>query len=124
MKNKIGKIFPLVAILGIGVLLQNWPRVDLMLDPIATQHLNERDVTLYSTTWCGYCRKVRKFFELADVPYREFDIEKDPVAHRRYEQLGLVGVPVIRIGNLTIQGFDRAEIRSALDELTQPRLID
>jgi mycoredoxin len=38
------------------------------------------DLTMYSTTWCGYCRRLKKQLDEAGITYTEVDIEQDPAA--------------------------------------------
>ncbi len=38
------------------------------------------DLTMYSTTWCGYCRRLKKQLEEAGITYTEIDIEQDPAS--------------------------------------------
>jgi mycoredoxin len=35
---------------------------------------------MYSTTWCGYCRRLKKQLDEAGISYLEVDIEQDPTA--------------------------------------------
>ncbi|MDQ1624768.1 MAG: mycoredoxin [Actinomycetota bacterium] len=37
-------------------------------------------VTMYSTIWCGYCRRLKSQMERAGIAYVEVDIENDPAA--------------------------------------------
>ncbi len=37
-------------------------------------------VTMYSTVWCGYCRRLKSQMEREGIPYVEVDIERDPLA--------------------------------------------
>jgi mycoredoxin len=37
-------------------------------------------VTMYSTVWCGYCRRLKSMLEREGIPYVEVDIEHDPAA--------------------------------------------
>ena len=37
-------------------------------------------VTMYSTPWCGYCRRLKSQMEREGIAYREVDIEQDPQA--------------------------------------------
>lgn len=37
-------------------------------------------LTIYSTTWCGYCTRLKRQLDRAGVAYREVDIEQDPTA--------------------------------------------
>ncbi len=37
-------------------------------------------ITMYSTPWCGYCRRLKSQFERERIAYVEVDIEVDAVA--------------------------------------------
>ena len=37
-------------------------------------------VTMYSTTWCGYCRGLETAFRAKGVEYTKVDIEENPEA--------------------------------------------
>ena len=37
-------------------------------------------LTMYSTTWCGYCRRLKLQLDQAGIGYDEVDIERDPEA--------------------------------------------
>jgi mycoredoxin len=37
-------------------------------------------LTVYSTTWCGYCHRLQSQFDRAGIGYEVIDIETDPVA--------------------------------------------
>ena len=64
-----------------------------------------KSVTMYSTSWCGYCKKAREHFERNSIPYQEHDIEKSKKAARDYKRLNGRGVPVILIGKRRMNGF-------------------
>ncbi|MFC4493595.1 mycoredoxin [Streptomyces ovatisporus] len=36
------------------------------------------NVTMYSTTWCGYCRRLKGQMDRAGIAYTEINIEHDP----------------------------------------------
>jgi mycoredoxin len=38
------------------------------------------ELTMYSTSWCGYCRRLKLWLRDAGIAYREIDIEEDPEA--------------------------------------------
>lgn len=44
-------------------------------------------LTMYSTTWCGYCKRLKSQLDRAGVEYVEIDIEKDPEAAFIVEQV-------------------------------------
>ena len=35
-------------------------------------------VTMYSTTWCGYCRRLKSQLDREGIVYTEINIEQDP----------------------------------------------
>lgn len=37
-------------------------------------------MTIYSTTWCGYCRRLKTQLDAAGIGYTEIDIEHSPEA--------------------------------------------
>lgn len=37
-------------------------------------------VTMYSTTWCGYCHRLKKQMDSAGISYEVVDIEQQPEA--------------------------------------------
>ena len=54
-------------------------------------------VTMYSTVWCGYCRRLKWQMDRAGIDYCEIDIERDADAARFVEGVngGNQTVPVI-----------------------------
>ncbi|MFC5287452.1 mycoredoxin [Actinokineospora guangxiensis] len=37
-------------------------------------------LTMYSTTWCGYCRRLKTLLDREGIEYVEVDIEQEPDA--------------------------------------------
>lgn len=37
-------------------------------------------VTMYTTTWCGYCVRLKKLMQLEGIEFAEVDIEQDAQA--------------------------------------------
>ena len=63
-------------------------------------------IVMYSTSWCGVCRTTRDFFEAEDIDYVEYDIERSEKRYREYSELGGRGVPLVKIGDETIHGYN------------------
>ena len=61
------------------------------------------DVTMYSTTWCGYCRRLKLQLDQAGIAFDEIDIERHPAAATFVESVnrGNQTVPVIRYADGT-----------------------
>jgi mycoredoxin len=38
------------------------------------------NLTMYSTVWCGYCRRLKAQLDRAGISFREVDIEHDEAA--------------------------------------------
>lgn len=65
-------------------------------------------VTIYTTQWCGVCKRAKAFFAKNAVPFREWDVEKTDYGAIKFKQLGGSGVPLITIGAQKMAGFDEA----------------
>ena len=37
-------------------------------------------MTMYSTTWCGYCMRLKRMLDREGIAYAEVNIEEDPEA--------------------------------------------
>ncbi len=72
-------------------------------------------VTIYSTPVCHFCHAAKDFFKENNVAYTEHDVAAD--LEKRTEMIdmtGQMGVPVIRINDDVIIGFDEAKLRELL----------
>lgn len=70
-------------------------------------------VVVYSTAWCGYCRKAKAWLTTRGVPFEAKDIEKDPEALAELNEKKRVagkqkqgGLPWIDTGTELLLGFD------------------
>lgn len=73
------------------------------------------EVELYTTSWCGYCKKARNFLKARNIPFMEYDIEKDEAAARRKMKLdGRRGVPFAVINGQKVHGFSKATYKRML----------
>lgn len=72
-------------------------------------------VLMYSTSWCGYCKKARRYFSENSIVFTEFDIEKNALARRQYDRLGGKGVPVILVGKRRMNGFSISGFKRIYD---------
>lgn len=63
-------------------------------------------VTIYTTEWCGVCKRAKAFFRQNGVQFREWDVEKSDYGAAKFKQLGGSGVPVITVGSEKMMGFD------------------
>ena len=63
-------------------------------------------VTLYTTEWCGVCKRAKAFMKQNGVPFSEWDVEKTEYGATKFRQLGGSGVPLITVGSEKMMGFD------------------
>ena len=42
--------------------------------------VSDAPLTMYTTSWCGYCFRLKTALEAEGIPYAEIDIESDPAA--------------------------------------------
>jgi len=79
-------------------------------------------VTVYGTSWCGYCKKAVAYFTAKGTPFTDKDIEKDPAAKAEMEAkckaqgINPSGVPIIDVCGTIVVGFDQAKIEAILKE--------
>ena len=46
----------------------------------AVMTASDAPLTMYTTSWCGYCFGLKSALKAEGIPYAEIDIESDPVA--------------------------------------------
>lgn len=74
-----------------------------------------KTVTIYSTPSCHFCHAAREFFSENNIAFTDIDVAAD--VEKRKEMMdmtGQMGVPVIRIGDDVVVGFDEAKIKEIL----------
>ncbi|MEM8895784.1 MAG: glutaredoxin family protein [Bacteroidota bacterium] len=73
------------------------------------------EVTIYSTPVCHFCQAAKEYFKENDVEYTEHDVASDPDKRTEMiEMTGQMGVPVIRIGDDVVIGFDEEKVKELL----------
>lgn len=74
-----------------------------------------KQVTIYSTPSCHFCHLAKDYFTANNVTYTEHDVATD--LEKREEMMdmtGQMGVPVIRIGDDVVVGFDEGKVKELL----------
>lgn len=71
--------------------------------------VENKQVIMYATSWCGYCKAARKYFKDNRISFIEYDIEKDERAKRMHELLGGGGVPIIVYNGKKLRGFSQSK---------------
>ena len=80
----------------------------------------EKNVKVYSTPTCPYCKMAKKFLQDNNVAFEDIDVSNDrQKAEELIKKSGQMGVPVLDIEGKIIVGFDKESIKQALGIPTQ-----
>ncbi len=76
----------------------------------------DKTVTIYSTPVCHFCHAAKDFFAANNIAFTEHDVAAD--LEKREEMIEMtnqMGVPVIRIGDDVVIGFDEDKLKELLE---------
>ena len=75
-------------------------------------------VTMYSTSWCGYCRRLKRQMQDAGIPFREVDLDDDPTHDDRIIAAtgGYRTVPTLDVGGRLLVNPSLREVEAALGQ--------
>jgi len=75
----------------------------------------DTSVIIYSTPVCHFCQAAKEFFKENKIEYTEHDVAADAAKREEMiEMTGQMGVPVIRIGDDVVIGFDEPKVKELL----------
>lgn len=75
----------------------------------------QKEVVIYSTPSCHFCHAAKEYFAANNVAFTNHDVASDPSKRQEMvEMTGQLGVPVIRIGDDVVVGFDQHKIAELL----------
>lgn len=76
---------------------------------------DQKTVVIYSTPTCHFCQMAKEFFKEKGVEYTDINVAEDMEKRQEMiEMTGQMGVPVIKIGDDVIVGFDKDKVASIL----------
>ncbi len=74
-----------------------------------------KNITIYSTPNCIHCKHAKEFFKENNLAYTEINVAGDPEKlTEMVEMTGQRGVPVIKIDDSLMVGYDRNMVAKAL----------
>ena len=74
-----------------------------------------KNVSIYTTPTCAYCKATKEFFQENNIQYTEYDVSTD--AEKRQEMIdksGQIGVPVVLVDDEMIIGFNKDKLSELL----------
>jgi mycoredoxin len=77
-------------------------------------------LTIYTTSWCGYCYRLKKVLKSAGIPYDEVDIDGDASAADFVSSVngGNRTVPTVKFADgSTLTNPGAAEVKAKLADL-------
>ena len=78
-------------------------------------------VVMYTTPWCGYCRRAKALLEERGIEFEEIDLDDDPAFRQKlFDLTGGWTVPQIMLDGQPIGGYTelwRLDRDGRLDEL-------
>jgi alkyl hydroperoxide reductase subunit F len=84
-----------------------------------------KNVTVYSTKTCPYCRMAKAFLEKLGIIYTSVDVGEDAAAAEKMIELsGQRGVPVITVDDEVIVGFDSRRLNELFGTSTVGDIYD
>jgi glutaredoxin 3 len=73
------------------------------------------NVTIYSTPTCHFCLAAKAFFKENNIEYTDHNVAEDNEKRKEMMTLtGQMGVPVIKIGDNIVIGFDETKVGELL----------
>ncbi len=75
----------------------------------------QKTVTIYSTPTCHFCHAAKDFFAANNIQFTDHNVATDLAKRQEMiEMTDQMGVPVIRIGDDVVIGFDKPTIARLL----------
>lgn len=76
---------------------------------------NTKKIEIFSTPTCHFCNLAKAWFKEKGLEYSEYDVAADIEKRKEMvEMTGQLGVPVIRIGEDVVIGFNPNKLDSIL----------
>ena len=80
-------------------------------------------IVMFSTTWCGVCKRAKAYFEQEGIAFVEHDVDQNQAARAEYLSLNpKKTVPTIKIGNEVVIGFSEQAVQAAIDAAARARV--
>ena len=76
---------------------------------------NKHNIVVYSTPSCPYCTIAKEYLKELKLKFQEIDVsDNEDAAQEMITKSGQLGVPVIRIGDDVMVGFNKPMVQELL----------
>lgn len=90
--------------------------------PAPTRAASTVVVTIYTTSWCGVCRRAKAWMSARGVSYVEKDVEASAAYASEWRALGTNNaVPTTVVDRTVLVGFSESRFQDALDAAARRR---
>jgi len=86
------------------------------MDTQVTNQKNEKKVEIYSTASCHFCHMAKEWLTEKGIPYVDYNVGEDMARRKEMVEItGQLGVPVIKIGDDVMVGFNQEQMAKILE---------
>ncbi len=77
--------------------------------------MSDKEIKVYSTPTCPYCKMVKKFLQDNSISYQDLNVAEDRAALEDIiNRSGQMGVPVIDIDGELVIGYNQVQLKEKL----------
>lgn len=85
------------------------------MDTQTTEETSKK-VEIFSTATCHFCHLAKEWLTSKNIPYEDYNVGENMEKRKEMvEMTGQLGVPVIRIGEEVMVGFNQAQLAKILE---------
>ena len=101
--------------IGAKLIINSYPGIEVTGASFLEQRKREHErkesmsrpsVVMYSTVWCGVCRRAKQYFKANHIAFSEYDVETSSKGKKDFARMKGQGVPILLIGKARMNGFD------------------
>ena len=76
-------------------------------DTITREDFDDAGVTIFTATWCGYCKGAKMLLNQENIAYTEVDVDQYSISRLKLKKAGIKDffVPQIFVDGIAIGGF-------------------
>ena len=85
-------------------------------DKVMDNTTDTPEVIMFTSDTCGYCHAAKDYLDSLGVKYTEKNVSQDVDARKELIEKKFMGVPVIIVGDETIQGFNKDRLSELFEK--------
>ena len=83
------------------------PNPQFTKETITRADVENGPVTIFTATWCGYCKGAKQLLNQENIAFTEIDVEQSKISRSKMKEIGMEDfyVPQIFVDGVAIGGF-------------------